>query len=223
MMGAVRPTSGWSVVLRSLLISMTAASILPSVHAQQTPPGAPTFRRHATAVNVNVTVRRGNNPVTGLMASAFSVTDNGVPQQVEFVSYEVMPIDVTLVVDISGSTTSIAGRIRHDAERILGFLRPIDRVRVLTIYDGVHEILPLQSVSPQMRFTSEATVRTLSPVRDAILAALIVAPDPDRRRLVVVITDGEDTRSVAEAAQMYEVGKTRGRRASSRVDGAAPG
>jgi hypothetical protein len=44
-------------------------------------------------------------------------------------------------------------------------------------------------------------------VRDAILAALIVPPDPDRRRLVVVITDGEDTRSVAEAAPMYEVGK----------------
>jgi hypothetical protein len=71
------------------------------------------------------------------------------------VTYEVMPIDVTLVVDISGSTTSIAGRIRHDTNRILGFLRPIDRVRVLTIDTTVHEILPLQSVSPQMQSRSD--------------------------------------------------------------------
>ena len=51
------------------------------------------FRARTDAVSLTVSVMRGKAPVTGLGAADFTLTDNGVPQTVEVVSLEQVPID----------------------------------------------------------------------------------------------------------------------------------
>ena len=61
---------------------------------QSTQDATPLFRSRATAVSLDVSVRRRNRPVNGLSAADFEVTDNGVTQTVEQAFNNVAPIDV---------------------------------------------------------------------------------------------------------------------------------
>ena len=66
----------------------------------------PTFRAFADVVSVDVSVKTGRVPVAGLTTADFEVRDNGVAQQLDAVSIEAVPIDVTLAVDLSGSVVA---------------------------------------------------------------------------------------------------------------------
>ena len=80
------------------LVALGAAMVL----AQSTTPSpqqepAATFRAGADAVSVEASVRRDKRPVTGLKISDFELLDNGVPQEISDLSYERLPIDVTML------------------------------------------------------------------------------------------------------------------------------
>ena len=62
-----------------------------------------TFRAGVDAVAVDVLVTRNGRPVVGLTADDFTVLDNDVPQQIELVLLEDVPITLLLVLDTSGS------------------------------------------------------------------------------------------------------------------------
>ena len=87
---------------------------------------------------MSVSVKRGNNVVANLKAADFVLTDNGVPQTVEAVSIESVPIDVTLFLDTSGSTAGKLDEMQHDVQTVLQLLRSGDRFRLLTIGDTVN-------------------------------------------------------------------------------------
>jgi len=59
----------------------------------------PVFRARTDSVAISASVKRGNDPVANLSASDFRVTDNGVPQSIEAVTIESVPLDVTLFMD----------------------------------------------------------------------------------------------------------------------------
>ena len=84
----------------ALLITTTAA-------AQQT-----TFRSNVELVTVTASVRDGNRVVSGLGAADFQIADNGVVQTVSRVDADTVPVDVTLVLDTSGSTDWVIERFR---------------------------------------------------------------------------------------------------------------
>ena len=70
----------------------------------QDPQQPPVFRSTGSVVAVDGSVRDVTRRVlTDLTAADFTVLDNGVPQQVEQVSYGRVPIDVTVGLDISRS------------------------------------------------------------------------------------------------------------------------
>jgi hypothetical protein len=204
-MSAALITRPWAfpAVVAAGLVALTAIAAAD----QQVQSPVPEFRVQSTAVVLSVSVMSGNRPVPGLVAADFTVTDNGVPQRVSRVDFEQVPIDVTLVLDVSSSTLTALERIRHDAEQILSVLRPIDRARVLVFQSNVYELLPLQEVSGERRFASPAPMLGFSSVRDAIIAALITEPVPGRRRLTVAITDGRDTKSINDAETLYDVAR----------------
>ena len=56
--------------------------------------------------------------------------DNRVAQTVTAVSLEEVPVDVTLIVDVAGSTQDVIEKLRQDTRKILGLLRGIDPVRI---------------------------------------------------------------------------------------------
>jgi hypothetical protein len=63
----------------------------------------PTFRAEVDVVSVDVAVTDRSRPVGGLDSADFQLSDNGVAQRIELLSIEATPIDVSLVVDVSGS------------------------------------------------------------------------------------------------------------------------
>ena len=69
---------------------------------------APVFRAGADVVSVEASVRRERRPVIGLTAADFELLDNGVPQEITDVNYEKLPIDVTVLLDVSASVTGSA-------------------------------------------------------------------------------------------------------------------
>ena len=105
---------------------------------------AQTFRSSVQAVSVNVTVRDRNAAVGGLTAEDFDLTDNGVRQAVTAVALEAAPLDISLVLDGSGSMSGAVETLKKDVQTISAMLRPDDRLRVITFASRVSEVLPMR-------------------------------------------------------------------------------
>jgi hypothetical protein len=107
----------------------------------------PLFRANTDIVPVYVSVRAGNDTIGALASSDFALTDRGVPQTVEVVSSDAVPIDVTLVVDTSFSVTNSLPLFRSEVQTIVGQLQPNEQVRLITFDTEVLQILTMQSFS----------------------------------------------------------------------------
>lgn len=184
--------------MRGLAIAL-ATLACATLHAQ-----TPQFKSGVDVVQVNVSVRTGNRPVGNLGADDFTLTDNGVRQQVVAVSVEAVPIDVTLILDTSGSTAGAAERLRADAQQIAGTMRPLDRFRLLTIDTYIGQPVPMTAAGDRPAATV-VRANGVSSVYDAIASALMRREQSDRRHLIVAITDAFDTISAVSAVRVREI------------------
>ena len=91
------------------------------------------FRSAANGVSVDVTVRdRSRRGVPGLTAADFSLTDNGVPQEIANVSFGQLPIDVTVALDVSYSVNGVLlERLRTGVVQLMGDLTAKDRLKLM--------------------------------------------------------------------------------------------
>lgn len=153
------------------------------------------FRASADVVTVDVLVRAGNAPVSGLTARDFLLTDNGVRQTVDVTSMRQWSIDVTIAVDTSGSMFDYIADVERHVRETVARLQPGDRVRLLTFSDRVSAGGGFLSAGPELTFPPLGA-RGSTSLNDAIAAALVAPADPTRRHLAIVFTDGIDTSSV---------------------------
>lgn len=179
--------------------AIAVAAVVVSSAAQQ-----PTFRTTTAVVSVSVSVTRGNTVVANLTSKDFGLTDRGVPQSIEAVSIESVPVDVTLFLDTSGSTSGKFDEMRQDVQAILHLLRSGDRFRLLTIGDSVE--MPVAWVPAGTRVpVAFAPVGGISLIRDALMLSLVHRPEPGRRHLIVGMTDRRDCGSVVSSALLLDV------------------
>ena len=88
----------------------------------------PLFKSGVDVVRIDVSVMQGGTPVAGLTAANFPVTDNGIPQALDSVSLDRVPLSLTMVFDTS---SSLAG------ERLSGLISAgNDLVKALRPEDG---------------------------------------------------------------------------------------
>jgi VWFA-related protein len=182
----------------------------------QTPPATPaqTFRGGTDLVSVEVSVRDGGRAVAGLTAADFVVRDNGVTQRVDAVEQTAVPIDLTLVADVSGdyrrawtdrvAPAEVAAGVEAQVHAVTGLLRPTDRVRVLTIDSYTHAAggaTPVAARQPLSALESGG----LSALYDTLIAALLQPVDMNRRHVIVASTKGFDTISGHDAAAVRDV------------------
>jgi VWFA-related protein len=179
-----------------------AASV--AVSGQQT--GKPVFRTQTDVVSVSVAVYDGRRPIAGLGVPDFSLTDNKVPQAIDSVTAQEVPIDVTLAVDVSGSTADHLNQYRSDVAQIAKLLEPEDRLRLIAFGTDVVEVLPLQRQSVPLPLDA-LQMSGMTSLNDALVDALVRAVPFDRRHLAVAFTDGHDTLSVTTADRVLEVAR----------------
>jgi len=194
---------------RPLFAALTLAGAV-AVLAGQEPPQQ-TFRAGTDVVMVDVSVRDGKLVVTGLTAADFVLTDNGVRQQIESVEATSVPIDVTLVVDVSGNpgmawrtaakASQVEAGVQREVNQVAGILRPTDRLRLVTIDRYVRQVwpfLPVNSLPPVRGLEGDGLASTY----DALAAVLLHPVGPARRHVVIARTKGVDTMSAVGAGAL---------------------
>ncbi len=157
-------------------------------------------------VVVSVTDASGK-PVRGLTDESLVVLERGAPQSAEVqLSSLVAPVALVLALDTSGS---MWGQPIADAKRAIGAtiqaLGPLDRAAVLTFsatprvaqaLTGDHDAL--------LGATNAAVASGDTAIYDAVAVAtdLLAQADPKARRAIVLLTDGVDTASRADRAEV---------------------
>jgi Ca-activated chloride channel family protein len=176
----------------------------PQKPGDKTPePEAETIRidTNLVAVPVSVTDAQGN-PVRNLTAEDFKLEEEGVPQQVQTLGEPgKTPVELTLLFDVSRSVRNRFDFEREAAGRFLrGVFKPGDAVSVFSI--GSAPKLSIQRTSSveqaiagtaAIEPTEEATAFFDTVVRAA--RHLDDNANPGSRRVMVVLSDGEDTNS----------------------------
>ncbi|HEV7701801.1 MAG TPA: VWA domain-containing protein [Pyrinomonadaceae bacterium] len=149
------------------------------------------------------------NAVAGLTASDFKILEEGRQQTLENVSPgEKVPLEIALLFDVSASTDAMFDYELDTAARFLqGVMRPDDRASVFAIGAS-----PLMVQSRDTVDRAAAAIKTLRPTKNytafydtvRLAADYLIRNAPEHsRRVVLVISDGEDTNStrVAKAIQ----------------------
>ena len=161
------------------------------------PPTAqqPPFRTSVEIVEIDVSVTRGTQPVQGLTSRDFVLTDNGVAQQVESVMLDRLPIDVTLVLDVSQSL--LGERLTHlvqAGDGLVTALRSGDRAALITFSHQIELAVPMTSETTEIRKAlAGLEAHGSTALRDAVHLAIELYPRDRARSLLLVFTDGHDT------------------------------
>jgi VWFA-related protein len=90
-----------------------------------------TFKSAVSNVRIDVQVLKDNQVVTDLTAADFEIFDENVPQKIAYFGREAEPLQLILLLDVSGSMRKYIDQVAAVARQSLRFLRPRDRVAVM--------------------------------------------------------------------------------------------
>ncbi len=184
------------IITPQLLARLTQAGLILLFSTQVLPAQEP-IRAKVEQVLVNVLVtNRNGRPIPNLKPEQFRVFENGVEQKINSVVAEDAPFSVGLVLDTSYSTIGKLGRIQDSAIEFLDEIHPDDEVLVVSFDDEVYLETEFTrnkdgaARAIKMTRTGQATV-----LYDAVYLALEQFKGQPFRMIMVLFTDGVDTRS----------------------------
>ncbi len=160
-------------------------------------------------LDVKVTDQNGQS-VAGLTKSDFTVYDDKVSQNIESVSREEAPVSMGLVIDTSGSMGPRLVTVMEAARRLIRQMRPDDEaflVQFKTDAELLHEF------TSDQRALEDGLKKLYAHGGTALLDAIIATADyaqqngKQRRKALVVISDGLDKNSSAKEKKVVEVMK----------------
>jgi VWFA-related protein len=186
--------SGCPAAVTALAVAASwLASPLASIEAAR----QPAFTAKVESVRIDVLALDSGRPILGLKPADFEVVDNGVPQQVELVSFENIPLNVVLALDMSDSVAGERLEQLQDAGRaVLGGLSRGDQAAVVTFSNAVTLAAPLTADITLVRGAlDEAWGVGATSLADGVYAAMMVGEADAGRALVIVFSDGVDTSS----------------------------
>jgi Ca-activated chloride channel homolog len=158
------------------------------------------------SVFVNVTDRNGAL-VGGLKKEDFAVFEDGRPQQIAvFERQSELPLALTLAIDTSGSVrkdmsdeAAAARRFVHD------ILRPQDQMSVLEFATTVHQLTPFTNKEAQIDHAlGELHADWATALYDAIYQGSDALGQKDGRKVLVIVSDGDDTVKDLDYGQALE-------------------
>jgi len=168
-----------------------------------------TFSSKVEAVRVDVLVTDNGQPVRGLGPSDFEIRDNGVAQQIDLVSFEQIPLNVILALDMSDS---VAGdrleRLRSAGGAILGGLEKNDQAALVTFSQVVRLGAKLSGdVTLARDALARAKGQGSTSLIDGVYAGMQIGESDAGRALLVVFSDGLDTASWLSAEKVLDASK----------------
>jgi Ca-activated chloride channel homolog len=167
---------------------------------------APTFSAAVNHVRVDVLVTDRGQIVRGLQPSDFEVLDNGVSQRVELVTFEQVPLNVILALDLSESVSGERlDHLRSAARALLDGLSERDQAALLTFSHKVRLKDGLTSnINRLKQSLEEAEPAGNTALIDGAFAAMMLGASGVGRDLVILFSDGFDTASWLPASTVLE-------------------
>jgi Ca-activated chloride channel homolog len=157
----------------------------------------PSFSARVDTVRVDVEVRRGDRPVTGLTAADFEIFDNGVRQQVTLMSSTALPLSVVLALDTSESLDQKErAHLVAAGTRVIDALRPSETAALLTFSEriAIHSGFTADRASLRA-LVAAPTESGDTALHDAAHAAMLLGTSAPGRSIVILFSDGDDTAS----------------------------
>ncbi|HEV7890186.1 MAG TPA: VWA domain-containing protein [Pyrinomonadaceae bacterium] len=171
----------------------------------------------ASLVTLHVRViDRNNHPVEGVGKGAFRVFENGVEQQIQFVTTEEVPITYGLVVDNSGSLRNQIGQVIEAGKSIVASNKSGDETFVVRFVSSDEIKIMQDFTADQQSLTDALEDMFVEGGQTAVVDAVYLAAehasehrkgDPledKRRRALILVTDGEDRNSFYKTEQLFE-------------------
>ena len=194
-----------------LIFLAATATGLPALAQEKSEP--PVFSTGTDVVNVTLTVRdaRGHL-VSDLAREDFAVQEDGHPQAVQVFARAVQPghdetlaLDLGLVLDTSESMLKM---LKLSQEAAVRFLESIPRARdLITIFfDEDIRLSRYDSENQQGLIERIETIKGggWTALYDAIAVYLARVQDSNGRKVLVLFTDGEDTRSAIGLGELLQ-------------------
>ena len=203
---------------RALLLSLVSLAI--TVQSSPIQGQQALFSSGTELVDLYVTVTDDEGRlVPGLVQDDFAILDEGQTQEIALFDNDVRPITLVVMLDTSISTTNVMHLILGGAEQFLLRMLPDDRARIGAFNDKI-EIYPPEFVGDRDRLIGELDSLDFgneTRLFDALAACLDALLSVDGRRVVLVLTDGQDSssalgwrtvleRAVAEDVMIYAIG-----------------
>ena len=189
----------------SLLASVFASAAFYcfdfSSRAQQDPQDDEIVRVETDLVVLNVTATNASGEyVHALERANFKVYEDGQEQLITNFSREETPFAAALLLDVSGSMEGRVSMARSAAIRFLDGLRGDDTAAVYSFHRKVEQVQDFSQSRDLSPLAYNLAAKGETALHDAILqAATDLASRPEKRRAIVVLSDGADTRSEASS------------------------
>lgn len=188
------------MVLRIILLFVLLSLTTSLIFAQD---DDTVIRVDSSLVLLNATVLDKNGkPVGGLRQNQFKVFEDGVEQSVSLFSAEETPFAAVILIDTSGSMEERVSMARAAAINFLDGLRENDNAAIYRFDSKVFLIQQFSGSRDVDEKIFEIKADGMTALNDSIFkAAAELAKRSEKRRAIIVLSDGEDTFSGKSAAK----------------------
>ena len=183
-------------------------AVLSAQEAQQDPP---VFKAASDLVVLHVNVFDGkSDAVPNLPQTAFQIVEDNAPQKITFFSNEDVPVTAGLIVDNSGSMITRRSMVITGTKVFAESSHPEDELFTIVFNEHVRHGLPESLPFTRNRVQIQAAVSRFPPggktaLHDAVIDGLEHLQEAShQKRVLVVLSDGEDNASVHSDDVMVE-------------------
>lgn len=175
--------------------SLPPVKMEPSFAARTSRPAAAELSRKRALIRVTDI---NNRAVTDLTSAELSITDSGQVRGVERLLPASAPVNIVLLLDISGSVDNYVNFIRKAARNFINTVDRNDRISIILFNDDVAVLSPFSADKNELSEkldTFDAGGGTAYYDALAYTLAETLRPLKGERTAIVVLTDGDDNRS----------------------------
>ncbi|HMJ08211.1 MAG TPA: VWA domain-containing protein, partial [Pyrinomonadaceae bacterium] len=146
-------------------------------------------------LNATISDSRGHH-VSGLTQSQFQIFEDGKPQEISFFAAEETPFAAVILLDSSGSMEERVTLARAAAIRFLEGLRTADNAAIYAFDSKVLLVQPFSNTRDVSEKIFGIKANGMTVLNDAVYAAAgELSKRPEKRRAIIVLSDGQDTLS----------------------------
>jgi VWFA-related protein len=166
-----------------------------------------TFKVDVRNVYVDVFVTRGDKVVTDLAPDNFVVLDNGVPQEIQVIDVELVPLSAMLALDVSGSVSG--QKLEHLRAAAHAFVDGLDEEDEAGLLTFTHRMHLRKGIDGNFAHLHRALDRARGGGRTALVDSLFVSlkllEKAEGRPFLLLFTDGLDSASWLDESELNEI------------------